>query len=188
MDNWQASRISLCLCALHTLHFYIFNPSGWLGIALLGMNIAIFLCTLALDWKSQEPIPRAEIPPPRVRPKSRPRKRKPVRKVQEEKEEEKEEEIIAIAPVRPAGPMPTLVWVSSLLQEAAAVEKEKPLTVDIPANKPEEECIICLENKKTHIAVPCGHLLTCNACSAGRRFEQCPLCRKPCRHLNKVHD
>ena len=38
-----------------------------------------------------------------------------------------------------------------------------------------DDCIICLENKKSIIFGPCGHLYACTACS--KLVKQCPICR-----------
>eukprot|EP00966_Prymnesium_polylepis_P190193 4407042-Prymnesium_polylepis.2 len=35
-------------------------------------------------------------------------------------------------------------------------------------------CIVCFNNEKTHLAVPCGHQCVCSTCSA--RMERCPYC------------
>lgn len=48
----------------------------------------------------------------------------------------------------------------------------------------EEECVICMEGKKTHVLVPCGHRCVCQACadklmmsSTTRAEAKCPTCR-----------
>ena len=38
-------------------------------------------------------------------------------------------------------------------------------------------CIVCFENPKTHLAVPCGHQCACAQCST--KMKQCPYCRAP---------
>lgn len=38
-----------------------------------------------------------------------------------------------------------------------------------------DECIICMENEKTQIYIPCGHYCACIYCSA--KLDSCPLCR-----------
>lgn len=39
----------------------------------------------------------------------------------------------------------------------------------------DEYCIICLENQKNKILVPCGHYILCNKCA--NKVDKCPLCR-----------
>jgi len=46
---------------------------------------------------------------------------------------------------------------------------------------PEEsdECVICMDQRKSHIVVPCGHRCVCQACAARitEEGETCPICR-----------
>lgn len=39
----------------------------------------------------------------------------------------------------------------------------------------DDDCIICLEVKKSKILVPCGHYCLCNNCS--NKIDKCPICR-----------
>ena len=48
-----------------------------------------------------------------------------------------------------------------------------------------EECVICFDDLKTHIAVPCGHLCVCESCSAS--LQSCPICRGSVERWMKVH-
>jgi len=45
------------------------------------------------------------------------------------------------------------------------------------------ECVICMEDKRDSICVPCGHAFFCEACIAEHLTAQpdagCPMCRKP---------
>ena len=38
-------------------------------------------------------------------------------------------------------------------------------------------CIVCMVGPKSHLAVPCGHQLACERCTANMKF--CPYCRTP---------
>ncbi len=40
----------------------------------------------------------------------------------------------------------------------------------------EPECVVCLEELKTLVLVPCGHYCLCATCKAS--IDKCPLCRK----------
>jgi len=46
---------------------------------------------------------------------------------------------------------------------------------------PEEldECVICMDQRKTHIIAPCGHQCVCEACADRimEKGEPCPICR-----------
>ena len=38
-------------------------------------------------------------------------------------------------------------------------------------------CVVCMENPKNQILIPCGHVCVCEAC-AKDIGDACPLCRK----------
>jgi hypothetical protein len=38
-------------------------------------------------------------------------------------------------------------------------------------------CIVCMMGPKSHLAVPCGHQLACERCTANMKI--CPFCRTP---------
>lgn len=57
------------------------------------------------------------------------------------------------------------------------------LPEDTKAEEGTEACVICLENKKTHVATPCGHMLCCNECSQKERVTKCYTCRAECSVL-----
>jgi hypothetical protein len=38
-------------------------------------------------------------------------------------------------------------------------------------------CIVCMVGPKSHLAVPCGHQLACERCTANMKI--CPYCRTP---------
>ena len=42
------------------------------------------------------------------------------------------------------------------------------------------ECIICFENPKEVVIIPCGHLIMCALCSykVRKKYEECPKCRQ----------
>lgn len=39
-------------------------------------------------------------------------------------------------------------------------------------------CVVCLDGKKTHLLVPCGHLCLCENCSNQLNDGKCPICRR----------
>jgi len=53
--------------------------------------------------------------------------------------------------------------------EADQLQKEK---------KEETECVICFENERNMVFVPCGHLCACETCVPTLRDNLCPICRK----------
>ena len=48
-------------------------------------------------------------------------------------------------------------------------------------------CVICLEKKRTHVLVPCGHLCLCADCASNTAPGSCPLCREACTMAVKVY-
>ena len=38
------------------------------------------------------------------------------------------------------------------------------------------ECVVCMDEEKTHVILPCGHYCVCAKCLA--TLTQCPVCRK----------
>lgn len=47
------------------------------------------------------------------------------------------------------------------------------------AQNENDACSICLDNKRTHAYVPCGHQCVCEGCanSGDKQLEKCPICR-----------
>jgi len=50
-------------------------------------------------------------------------------------------------------------------------------------------CIICMEEKKSHVFVPCGHVCVCDACSLRtiQRNDGCPVCRGNVTHSMRLY-
>jgi serine/threonine protein kinase len=51
----------------------------------------------------------------------------------------------------------------------------------------ENNCCICMDNKRNILVQPCMHLCICNVCQSGLPNNECPLCRGPITSLTKVH-
>lgn len=67
------------------------------------------------------------------------------------------------------------------------VREQQPLLCEEPRlSKPEatqkdgEQCVVCLNMKKSHFFVKCRHLCVCSTCSTEimRKDKRCPLCRQ----------
>ena len=43
---------------------------------------------------------------------------------------------------------------------------------------PEDECVICYENKPNILYTDCLHFVVCNSCDSKGKFSKCPMCRK----------
>ena len=51
-------------------------------------------------------------------------------------------------------------------------------------------CTICLDKERSHIFLPCGHLVCCAKCAKKAKNEppnQCPMCRKPIKNMVKAY-
>merc|ERR1711971_200259 len=53
----------------------------------------------------------------------------------------------------------------------------------------ENQCAICIENKRTHAAVPCGHFNLCLRCCEQIRLttNKCPICRRNIDSFLKIY-
>eukprot|EP01084_Bolivina_argentea_P273469 465847_1 len=49
----------------------------------------------------------------------------------------------------------------------------------------ENECVVCMDQKRTYICLPCGHLCLCTNC-AKDIGNTCPLCQCQCSDIKKV--
>lgn len=60
-------------------------------------------------------------------------------------------------------------------------------TEEIPASSQDKECLVCRENEKVHAAIPCGHLLLCDACVVKHiEREKCFLCAKEIEKFQRI--
>lgn len=74
--------------------------------------------------------------------------------------------------------------------------KNMESTTDYTPKQPEpdsiphdETCVVCLDQKKTHAAVPCGHLAVCTTCADQLLIHnntECSVCRTPVQQYMKI--
>ena len=64
----------------------------------------------------------------------------------------------------------------SLLTKKALVAREIPVE---EAEREEDTCVVCFENKITHMCVPCSHYVLCGLCAIQIQTDKpvCPVCR-----------
>lgn len=55
----------------------------------------------------------------------------------------------------------------------------------VPSLHEYDNCVICFNRMKCFACVPCFHLCVCATC--GVRIEQCPMCRAPTTHLQRIY-
>jgi histone H1/5 len=72
--------------------------------------------------------------------------------------------------------------------------KQTQKTADSPRAKAtrtpgndEEDCSVCLETKRTHAFLPCGHMTCCGGCAAKLKGKACPICRKPVLDAARIY-
>lgn len=76
--------------------------------------------------------------------------------------------------------------------EAAEVPPKSDKTIAVPSaerGESSEECIVCLDRKRSHVAVPCGHLCLCAQCASEleKRSMKCPYCMKQVTLFARVY-
>ncbi|CEM07981.1 unnamed protein product [Vitrella brassicaformis CCMP3155] len=77
-----------------------------------------------------------------------------------------------------------------LVREKKAFEQEAAaMKAEVAALK--GSCVVCQEESRTHVCVPCGHVLVCGNCAlrmekAGIHMMKCPVCRNECTSFIKL--
>merc|ERR1712098_313108 len=93
---------------------------------------------------------------------------------------------------------------SSPSESKSRIKKQpKPKVEPVPVPEPDilsddfgsdddasDLCVICDDNKRTHMCYPCGHKTLCLDCVTSCRddLKKCPLCRKEIKDIIKVFD
>ena len=72
------------------------------------------------------------------------------------------------------------IEVINMLAEEEIVEEDRKFIPPPPptALHENEECIICHDNRKSILLLPCKHLCLCAGCFSSNDMTICPLCRK----------
>ena len=87
-----------------------------------------------------------------------------------------EDEIDPTAEPEPSSTQPT------------ARSAEAPPTIPItPAAAEPLLCVVCLDEERACVMVPCGHRVLCTSCAA-ERWDECPVCRAKCDSVMRVYD
>ena len=53
-----------------------------------------------------------------------------------------------------------------------------------------KECCVCMETRKSHIFIPCGHFCACQQCAdaiMAADKPECPMCRHPADKHMRVY-
>lgn len=71
--------------------------------------------------------------------------------------------------------------------ENVEARKNALLRASFEQQKEQKLCVICQENDKSVVLLPCRHLCLCEPCSVHDDLNQCPLCRRPIAHRISVY-
>jgi hypothetical protein len=77
-------------------------------------------------------------------------------------------------------------------QERDSADVRSSLAVDEPIEE-SQCCVICMESKRTHAFVPCGHMCVCQSCAHlpslrdSQNGKRCPVCRRQSFIVMKVY-
>lgn len=70
------------------------------------------------------------------------------------------------------------------------IEKEpNEKEIQVRPEVEQDECVICLDGKRTHLIIPCGHQALCESCAEHHKkgkLEKCPVCRVVVQSTLKV--
>jgi len=61
--------------------------------------------------------------------------------------------------------------------------------VDVKEYGKDDECVICMDERRRVVFIPCGHMVTCVRCAdiiVGRAANDCPMCRRSVKTTVKV--
>ena len=78
-----------------------------------------------------------------------------------------------------------------LAQGAVIAPGDEAVATAVPAGTPVEEaeqaseCVVCLEEKREMVLVPCGHACVCEGCSG--TLALCPICRATIEKAVKMY-
>jgi len=76
---------------------------------------------------------------------------------------------------------------SELHQVSQDLSQQLELVIQTLEERKKETCVICLTNSRSHVLIPCGHKLFCEACAGGLMMTKvCPVCRTPIQSILKV--
>jgi len=71
-------------------------------------------------------------------------------------------------------------------QQMAASKVQKALSVKVRQIREEKMCMICCENQKNIVFIPCYHVCVCERCSSEKDIKKCPVCDAQVMLFHKV--
>jgi len=71
---------------------------------------------------------------------------------------------------------------SSITLEEESQNAEKPK--EVIDTQSDTSCVVCFEEDRTHILLPCGHFCLCKECA--QTLKECPVCRAKVQQVHQV--
>ncbi|KAL6044701.1 Mitochondrial ubiquitin ligase activator of NFKB 1 [Balamuthia mandrillaris] len=74
--------------------------------------------------------------------------------------------------------------VQLLRERKEARQSAQALSEELARQERKNVCVVCMDQSRSHLFLPCGHLATCHQCSL--RLSLCPVCRTAIREMIQV--
>ena len=91
---------------------------------------------------------------------------------------------VAAIPVREEGEVAKLRADVALLQ--TQLDELEIVVEGLRQDSQKAKCIVCMEEEREALFLPCGHLVCCRKC-AGKTKRKCPICRKSVHAQQRVY-
>jgi len=81
-------------------------------------------------------------------------------------------------------------WIKAKGKYQIPDDQPKEIIKEIEVVKTDDDdiaCVICLENRKEELVLPCGHLVFCAGCRIDYTDTKCPTCRKPFTQIKHIY-
>jgi len=59
---------------------------------------------------------------------------------------------------------------------------------DVHTDNENEQCSVCLDNKKVCVVLDCGHKCLCITCAKALQTNRCPICNEDIREIKRVYE
>ena len=70
-------------------------------------------------------------------------------------------------------------------------QKDEDEVMENDEDEEGKKCVICMDNEKDHVIIPCGHIAICGECKEGcydgYEDEKCPICRSEISSIIKTY-
>lgn len=95
----------------------------------------------------------------------------------------------SLAVSQPHAPQPSAeIRVANNLSVDNTTSEEKDNHHHRSSHASPDECVICMDGSKNHIAIPCGHVMFCGACAGKMINESCPICNNKITSVNITYN